>query len=53
MMSERESEEVALHGEVLRWSTDSGEDEFPQIDVQSVIEQATSDSEQPTEFGVV
>jgi hypothetical protein len=30
-MSERESVEVAEHGEVLRWSTDSGEDEYSQI----------------------
>ncbi len=43
---------MAEHGEVLRWSTDSGEDECPQKELQSV-EQATVDSEEPTEFGVV
>ena len=30
MMSEREADECAEHGEVLRWSTDSGEDVYPQ-----------------------
>ncbi len=52
LMSEREANECAEHGEVLRWSTDSDEDEYPQVTVQTV-EQATSDSEEPTEFGVV
>jgi hypothetical protein len=52
MMSERESVEVAEHGEDLRWSTDSGEDEYPQIQLQSVGH-ATNDSEEPTELGVV
>ncbi len=34
MMSEREASECAKHGEVLRWSTDSGEDEaYPQYDL--------------------
>jgi hypothetical protein len=36
MMSEREASECAEHGEVLRWSTDSGEDEeYPQPTLQS------------------
>jgi hypothetical protein len=52
MMSERESTEMAQHGEVLRWSTDSGEDEYPQTRVQTV-EEDRPDSEEPTEFGVV
>ncbi len=52
MISERESTEMAQHGEVLRWSTDSGEDEYPQTRVQT-IEEDRSDSEEPTEFGVV
>ncbi len=34
MMSEREASECAKYGEVLRWSTDSGEDEaYPQHDL--------------------
>ena len=52
MMSERESDEMAQHGEVLRWSTESSDNEYPQIDVQAAA-LATSDSEEPTEFGVV
>ncbi len=52
MMSPRESVEMAEHGEVLSWSPDSGEDEYPQQEVQSV-QQDTADSEEPTEFGVV
>jgi hypothetical protein len=52
LMSEREANECAEHGEVLRWSTDSGEDEYPQVTV-GTVEQAISDSEEPTEFGVV
>ncbi len=52
MMSERECDEMLEHGEVLRWNTDSGEDEYPQIDGQST-EKVPSDSEEPTEFGVV
>jgi hypothetical protein len=52
LMSQREANECAEHGEVLRWSTESDEDEYPQVTVQTV-EQAASDSEEPTEFGVV
>jgi beta-lactam-binding protein with PASTA domain len=52
LMSEREANETAEHGEVLRWSTDSGEEEYPQTTMQTV-EQALSDSEEPTEFGMV
>jgi hypothetical protein len=52
MMSEREADEMAEHGEVLRWSTDSGEDVYPQPVLESVHLEA-SDSEEPTEFGVV
>ncbi len=52
MMSEREADECAEHGEVLRWSTDSGEDVYPQPVLESVHLQA-SDSDEPTEFGVV
>jgi hypothetical protein len=52
MMSEREVDECAEHGEVLRWSTDSGEDVYPQPVLESVHLQA-SDSEEPAEFGVV
>ena len=44
LMSEREADEVARHGEVLRWSSDSDEDKAKDND---------SDSEEPTEFGVV
>ncbi len=47
VMSEREANECAQHGEVLRWSTDSGEDEYPQLQQEEV------ESEEPTEFGVV
>ncbi len=36
LMSEREANECAEHGEVLRWSTDSGEDEYPQVTVETV-----------------
>ncbi len=36
LMSEREANECSEHGEVLRWSTDSGEDEYPQVTVQTV-----------------
>ncbi len=43
-MSEREADEVARHGEVLRWSSDSDEDK---------AKDNASDSEEPTEFGVV
>ena len=53
MMSDREATEVAQHGEVLRWSSDSeGEDEGgskkTDCDVPEEVE-----SEEPTEFGVV
>ncbi len=41
---------MAEHGEVLRWSSDSGEDEYPQQEIQSV-QQETADNEEPTEFG--
>jgi hypothetical protein len=44
-MSEREADEVARHGEVLRWSSDSDEDTAKDND--------SDDSEEPTEFGVV
>ncbi len=52
LMSDREATEVAQHGEVLRWSSDSeGEDEGgskkTDCDVPDVVE-----SEEPTEFGV-
>jgi hypothetical protein len=43
-MSAREADEVARHGEVSRWSSDSDEDKAKDND---------SDSEEPTEFGVV
>ncbi len=43
LMSEREVNECAQHGEVLRWSTDSGEDEYPQLQHEAV------ESEEPTE----
>ena len=50
LMSEREASECATHGEVLRWSTDSGEDKgCPQPTVQLVQEESL-DSEGPTEF---
>jgi hypothetical protein len=50
LMSEREASECATHGEVLRWSSDSGEDEVcPQPTLQLVQEEAL-DSEGPTEF---
>jgi hypothetical protein len=53
MMSERESNETAQHGEVLRWSNDSeGEDQGgskkTDLNVQDEFE-----SEELTEFGVV
>jgi hypothetical protein len=51
-MSEREADECAQYGEVLRWSTDSEEDVYPQPAMESVVREA-SDSEEPTEFGVV
>ena len=47
LMREREVNECAQHGEVLRWSTDSGEDEYPQLQHEAV------ESEEPTEVGVV
>ncbi len=47
LMSEREANEMSVHGEALRWSTDSGEDEYPQLPRETV------ESEEPTEFGVV
>ncbi len=47
LMSEREANECSEHGEVLRWSTDSSEDEYPQLPFE------TEESEEPTEFGVV
>jgi hypothetical protein len=37
----------------LRWSTDSGEDDYPQTTAQTVEQATISDSEEPTEFGVV
>ncbi len=53
MMSDREATEVAQHGEVLQWSSDSdGEDEGgankTDLNVEEVVE-----SEEPTEFGVI
>jgi hypothetical protein len=44
LMSERESIEMANHGEVQRWSSDSEADELPK-DI--------AESEEPTEFGVM
>jgi hypothetical protein len=52
MMSEREANETAKYGEVLRWSSDSGEDESPQHVLETDQPQA-SDSEGPTELGVM
>jgi hypothetical protein len=43
-MSEREADEVARHGEVLRWSSDSDEEK---------AKDNASDRKEPTEFGVV
>ena len=53
MMSDREATEVAQHGEVLRWSSDSeGEDEGgPSKTDCNVADEG--DSEEPTEFGVI
>ncbi len=44
LMSEREADEVARHGEVLRWSSDSDDEK---------TNDSVSDSEDPTELGVV
>ncbi len=44
LMSEREADEVARHGEVLRWSSDSDDEK---------TKDSVSDSEDPTELGVV
>jgi hypothetical protein len=44
LMSAREADECARHGEVLRWSSDSDEEKTKDSD---------SDSEELTEFGVV
>ncbi len=51
MMSQREADECARHGEVLRWSSDSDEDEVSKAKKRTV--HLDSDSEEPTEFGVV
>ncbi len=45
MMSYRESQETAQYGEVLRWSSDS--------EGETAAQQDTTDSEEPTELGVV
>jgi hypothetical protein len=50
--SNRETKETADYGEVLRWSTESGDDELPHEKTHSV-QQETVDSEEPTEFGLV
>jgi hypothetical protein len=53
MMSEREVDECTQHGEVLRWSTDSGEDEeYPQPTLHS-NQAEVLDSEGPTQLEVV
>jgi hypothetical protein len=53
MMSDREATEVAQHGEVLRWSSDSdGEDEGGASKTDcNVVDEV--ESEEPTEFGVI
>ena len=51
LMSQREADECARHGEVLRWSSDSDEDEVSKAKKRTV--HLDSDSEEPTEFGVV
>ncbi len=53
MMSAREADECAQYGEVLRWSTDSEEDVYPQPAITETVVREASDSEEPTEFGVV
>jgi hypothetical protein len=50
MMSEREASECAQHGEVLRWITDSGEDEVYPQPILQLVEEDALDSEGPTEF---
>ncbi len=44
LMSAREADEMARHGEVVRWSSDSDEEK---------IKDSDSDSEEPTDFGVM
>ena len=51
LMSEREANKCARHGEVLRWSSDSDENEDKKGKNTTV--NVDSDSEEPTEFGVV
>ncbi len=53
MMSDREATEVAQHGEVLRWSSDSeGEDEGGASKTDCNVADEV-ESEEPTEFGVI
>jgi hypothetical protein len=47
MMSKRECVEMAQHGEVLTWSSDSEGEE------RDLVHQDIVDSEEPTELGVV
>jgi len=49
LMSQREADECARHGEVLRWSSDSDENEDKKGKNTTV--NVDSDSEEPTEFG--
>jgi hypothetical protein len=51
MMIEREAGEMSIHGEVLRWSSGSDEQEISKAKNSTV--NVDSDSEEPTEFGVV
>jgi hypothetical protein len=51
LMSQREADECARHGEVLRWSSDSDEDAVSKAKKRTV--HLDSDTEEPTEFGVV
>ena len=53
MMSQREAGECARHGEVLRWSSDSDEDEVSKAKKRTVHLDSDTSSEEPTEFGVV
>jgi hypothetical protein len=51
LISAREADECATHGEVLRWRSDSDEDEVSKS--KNRTGHVDSDSEEPTEFGVV
>jgi hypothetical protein len=53
MMSEREANECARHGEVSRWSSDSDENEDKKAKNTTVNVDSDTSSEEPTEFGVV